>query len=598
MIGVLGIEGQVGSTQDRWSSKTAPVIYADKTTRRCWFWLPPDVGNDDYVAIRFDSGIQRVDIGHLQPNSTDGRFTYFVLEQHQFASLEASKDFESISKRPTLFPTIKQERTAHDLVQNAQEGMHALRLVAWFASGLATLGHGALKDALGAITVDELFGAHDQSRRAVRRDERLFKELIDAIELRRLVFVLGGRKSGVSEFLDQFKDVLPKQKPNGTHLTAAFNGATFGDIYDFIKDGALLKGLTCEPDITSVFITLAYAAYVGLLGSDTTDQDSLASFIPAIASEHPEQFVVKYISKLSLITSAAVQVEAFIQFIRDMMKAAGRADTLTVILSISGFADWLREKRARENVGDIERSLWKALKSFTLSNYDGKGEPKPKSMMYKFADSIGIVVEIHRLAVAELAEGFCKHSVLIIPPYNDDELARLWTQYLDMAPTEDVLQYLREQTRGAPWFVQLLLQCTEAASGATPMARLEAAGTNARAILNGASVVPASGALESVKTSWETYLKDLHERLSAAARLDRNTLALLSDASAKPVTNYAHSHLPDWLESGLIWVRPERDVHSLSAFANYPIIRTWPRGALLNDVIGSLTSPPALEKAS
>jgi hypothetical protein len=596
MKAALGMKTATG-TQVRWSSQSAQVIYVDRSTRRCWFWLPPNVGNDDFVAIKSDNGIDRIEIGHVYPDKTDGRLTYFTLEQHQFTSLEEFKDFSSITQRPIAFPTINRELTAHDLIEGTQEDLQTLRLVAWFASSVATLEQSSLGEALKAITIDDLFARHDQSKREVQRDTKLFTELLEAIEKRRLVFVLGGRKSGVSAFLDQFKAVLPTQKTRGTHVTANFVGAIFSDISESLKDSPVLTGLNCEPDITSLFITLAYAAYGALLRSETTNQNSLAEFVTPKADDYKEQFVVAYVQKLALISAESVpQVEAFIRFLAGMMRAAGRADTLTVILSITGFAEWLRERRTRDKASDVERSLWKALRSFNLANYDSSGEPKRGSLMYDFADSIGIVVEIHRLAVAELAEGFCKSSVLIIPPYDDSELSQLWEQHFGDAPTADVLRDIQAQTGGAPWFVELLLSCTEGATGDTPKLRMATAAATARAILSGHAVVPLGNPLQIVKATWEMYLSDLQERLSASARLDRNTLRLLNEATSAPVTNYATSHLPDWLESGLIWVRPERNVHSLRAFAKYPIIRTCPRGELLSHVIGLLTPGLTTEK--
>jgi hypothetical protein len=598
MIAVLGVKEPSASTPVRWSAKTANVLYVDRTTRRCWLWLPPDIGNDNFVGIKSDSGIERFEIDHIQRKTTDGQLTYLVLEEHQLTFLEASHDFAAISRRPTVFPKIAHEKSAHDLVHDNLPDMYGVRMVAWFASGLATLAESPLVETLKGIAIEVIVAAHDQSKRAVRRDQRLFSELIKAIEERRLVFVLGGRKSGVSEFLGQFKEILPTQSSNGTHLTADFNGVIFSEISAVVRSSALMNGLNCEPDITSLFITLAYAAYLGLLGSDTAKKDSLALYVPRKAGDHCEQFVLAYLHKLSLIGSDSdPQVQAFIQFIGGMMKAAGRANTLTVILSISGFADWLREKRARDKASDIERSLWRALKSFTLANYDAAGQPRPGSSMYTFSDSIGIVVEIHRLAVAELAEGFCRHSVLIIPPYSDDELSRLWEQQVNVPATDDVLRYLREQTGGAPWFVQLLLRCVDASTAGTPTARLKDAAATARAILSGQPIVPTGGSLEVAKTDWDMYYEDLRECLSKA-RLERNTLSLLNDASTRPVRNNPNSRLPDWLESGLIWVRPGLTGYSLRAFENYPMIRTCPRGALLSQVIELLTSGTMMEEAS
>jgi hypothetical protein len=590
MKAALGMKSPDAGTQVRWSSESAQVIYIDRNTRRCWIWLPLQVGNDDFVAIKADNGMDRIELGHVHPDRTDGQLTYFVLEQHQFASLETFKDFISLTQRPIAFPTIGRERTAYELLDGAHAESQTIRLVAWFASSLATLQQSPLGETLKTITIDDLFARHDRSKREVLRDGKLFNELIETIEKRRLVFVLGGRKSGVSAFLDQFKAVLPTHKTHGTHVTANFNGAIFSDISESLKDSPVLTGLNCEPDITSLFITLAYAAYGALLRSETTNQDSLADFVSRRADDYKEQFVVAYVQKLALISADSVpQVEAFIRFLAGMMRAAGRADTLTVILSITGFADWLRERRTRDKASDVERSLWKALRSFNLANYDGAGEPKRGSLMYDFADSIGIVVEIHRLAVAELAEGFCKSSVLVMPPYDDSELSQLWAQHFGDVPTDDMLRDLQTQTGGAPWFVELLLSCTEGATGDTPKLRMATAAATAKAILSGHSGVPLGNSLQIVKVTWEMYLGDLQERLSASARLDRNTLRLLNEASSAPVTNYATSHLPDWLESGLIWVRPERNVHSLRAFAKYPIIRTCPRGELLSHVIGLLT---------
>jgi len=593
-------------------------LYLDEKAKLLWICLPKDC-NADYAAWPLTD--PPLYLGSLSPIRTDGCLAFVELEPDPIETIERVTHAESLTSAPPPLPeTIRPSQSLHEYVATADPNRDVLWSIAWYASTRIGEIRGNLTRALQGLTFEDLLKNHPAYvRRPIARSQYLFEELRHAVETRRLVFIVGGAKTGLSSFLDQFTSTLAAAEPRAAYVsTADFNPDVFKDIQSYLRSinqRGLVARLGCDSEVASLFIALAYAAYKSLLKSAGVDYTKLAAFVPMTAAVHSDDFAIQYISRSARHTtrtgetgSGGSQVESFLLFLGELMAAAGRAATLTVILSFPGLTNWLRENRGEDMAMRVSRALWQELTSFTQANYDADtGKPKPKSVMDEYKHNVGVVVEMQRLSFAEISEAFCKQSVLIMPPMNDDEVTTLWQQRVRTAPSQRLLDLVRHQTGGAPWFVDFLLDCFEGVwpiSGGTTedqiFKRLEAAAELAKSIVLSQAGGTTRERDHDLMQRWTLYVEDLASRMSAQTRTDRTTLlGLMSASGMKAFKMPRNVPASEWLESGLVWLRHPTRKHTLTALALYPFVHTFPQAELISLLIRSLTTPQArMEKVS
>lgn len=606
MIEVL--VGHLVDTEPQWSETRGRLVYVDRTTRLFWISRPLHL-DEEYVGLLL-GGRHIIRLGRPEASSTDGCLAYLELDARQVSEIDASKSLDLLTNDPriTIPDNITLTQSLHEYIQTGEPAHEILRSIAWYASlHFAEVKQHGLSHALQKVTLDDLARlCSADAQRLIGRDSQLSKELLRFAETRRLVFVLGGTKSGLSSFLEQFKNALPKQDPAGTHLSADFSPDSFRGMQAFLRginQTGQVEPLSCDIDTASLFISLGYAAYQSLLTADGIEYASLANFVPRAAEFHAGDFALQYLGEFARHRARvrdSSQVEPFLLFVGRMMEAAGKRGTLTVVLSFPGLTKWLRETQGQDVAARVSRSLWAELKSFTNANYDTmSGEPKPGSVMSSFRHDVGVVVEIQRLSFPDISDAFCRQSVLVMPPFSDDELATVWRQRTHIAPTPAMLAEIRRLTGGAPWFVDLLLDCFEASPGNNKrmedhgVEQLKAAADLAESILLNRTLIPPRPQLEKIKQTWMLYVEDLTSRMSAQALTDRTTLLDLFRASKLTVMMPHNAQAAEWLESGLIWLRHPTRKHTLTALDKYPFFLAFPQAELISVFIKFLTTPEA-----
>lgn len=586
------------------------VLFVDCKANLLWLWRQ----NEDYgqhLFIEIDNE-QRLDLGYK--TYTDGLLALYRIDEEAFARIRAIKAFEDWREEPTaLIPgSIVLTQSLHEYIRmnDYEPDWATLRSIAWFASSrwqdIETEG---LEHVLQNVTFEDVIRNHPAYvPRFVPRNPQLFEELRRVLEARRLVFLLGGAKSGLSSFLEQFKQMIVKENRGGL-LPADFVPSVFRDVQSFVgRHAEMFTRRNCEVDTTSLFCTLAYAAYDSLLESGT-DPAVLSQLVPPFAPGNISEFALQYISGFARRPrTQGSQVEFFLIFVGKMLSLAGKTGKLTVVLSFPGLTNWFRETRGQNAAESLSRSLWKELKEFTLANYDAmSGQPKKGSMMEAYTDAVGIVVEIQRLPFPDINDAFCRQSVLVIPPYDNGELSAFWQQRTKTTPSRQMLDQIRHETGAAPWFVDLLADCFTVAilpvageeSEDRDMARLQAAIQFAKGIISGDPIARTQDPLERLRGRWKFYVEVLRSRMSSAALTDRTTLLDLTQASENRIKMPSNLQAAEWLESGLIWVAHpiQTQKHTLRAFELYPSIRTFRRAALISLFLDALLQPEVRQVA-
>lgn len=591
------------------------VLYVDAKRHFLWLWRPKrEGGYGNYLAFLSPTG-EAVRLGSLSA-ITDGCLALYRLNKDEFSKLKAT-DVETLANEPSapIPQSVPLKQSLHTYIQAASgdADFEILNSIAWYVSSRLSPTENNLEHLSSTLTLADV--ARDQRTHTqpfIPRDQLLFDELTQTIEARRLVFVLGGIKSGLGEFIKQFTSLIVAQDPSGAH-TADFNPSHFHDAHKFLASmdkSGLMGRLGADLETASVFASLGYGAYQSLFNASDTDHATLSAFIPHNANKYIEDFAFRYMAEFSEFVrrrtptdfgNSGCQVESFLIFIGKLIEAAGRKDKLTVVLSFPGLTDWLREIRGQDVAEHTSRSLWAELRAFTANNYDAmSGQPKPGSVMHGYGYDVGILVEIEHLPLSEISEAFCRQSVLVMPPYSVEELSELWKRQMRETPSRRLLNDLILQTAGAPWFVDLLLECFKAAP-APPVGtddatekRLQGAIRLARIISASESPVPS---LEKQQATWKRYVELLQSRMSPASLTDRKTLLNLIQAADVQKKIPKNTQAAEWLETGLIWLKNPDRKHSLAAFEKYPWVRTSPRAELIDAFINYLLQPKLHEAA-
>jgi hypothetical protein len=604
---VLGHRQKAIDPLPKWSGHTGKLLYAEKDSRLFWVWLPEKMDADDNCAGARGNGQGTILLGDFDSHNKDGRLALLQLEPAQVTEIErvlTSLDPQASDLASALPSTIDMSQSLEAYVHSANPDLPTLRSIArYLSSQIKSVPEDGLSPLLTQCTFGDLPGAHPASARVyVQRDPTLAAELRKAVQERRIVFISGGTKSGLTRFLEQFGEAFNGQAPAGAHLRADFEPATFKEIVEILTKNEVFSGMlqrrSCDLEIASLLMSMAYDAYTKLTESASVDLQLLARFISPRAATVLEEFVFSYFREFDGSSGSAVgsgsrksQIEPFLAFVGKLMEAAGKGGTLTVILSFPGLTDWLNETRGETTADRVSRSLWRELGAFATTNYNpSSGVPRPDSSISQLAPNVGIVIETQRLAVQDVTEGFCKHSILMMPPLTRSELESLWQQRTRTLSTDDILECIEINTGGAPWFVELVLDCFEVSVTSKKLKdRLDSAILLATNIVLGNDKLLPSPEIDVLRKNWALYVNDLKRRFSRGALTNRQALFDLYRAANGAVKLSPTNQAAEWLESGLIWLKPKQGTHPLRALRTYPYVATYQTPTLISLCIDSLT---------
>ncbi len=599
MVEILLRQTTPGNTGVSPLATRGELLFIDTSQQGIWIALPPHV-SANYASVALPDG-NELRCGPIIAAYTHGPLTYIGLEADQIRALQAALDDFAVLAAPTssALPTGDFDQGLDDYLKTDTVDTTTLRTIASQLPHFMRMDVSrSLADVLENIKIADV--AERLARidgRHVDRDESLFAELRDVLSRRRFVFIVGGVKSGLSDFVEQFQDAPATRLGGDMHIWADFEPTTYTATEEYVKQqGDILTAVGCDERIVSLYVSLAYAAYRRLLSSDGVNRDALMRIVPA--GDAVRGFTFTYLNRMlkhktTVRSNAhAAAVEVFLVFLSELMVAARESDALTVVLSFPSLMRWITDTQSATTATQVIRELWKQLKEFTEANYTTEsGEPRPDGVMASFPSNVGVLVELRRVSFADLGDAFCKRSVMILPPLSDAELERLWYRRYQKQCDAKTLDALKTATRGAPWFVQFLLDaCDLDHSETEPAARLEKAVKTCIAVMSAAPGVE-SGGLATLVRRWRKYRLLVEKSLSSAARTDQAVVYALSDNAEKRF-KVPEGELPgEWFESGLFWLRsPLRDLrkHSLHALERFPFVSTYQQGDLARALTDSL----------
>jgi hypothetical protein len=595
------------SSGQQWAGQEGPnpaqLLYVEKTKRHFWIWLPENMRPEDNSAAVPRVKLPPLRLGDLNTTNTIGRLVCLQPNEAVLSAIENSTstlDLYSTGPSTKLSAELDLSQTLADYLKGGNQDLEVVRQIAWYASSqMSTTSVERIANIMETNTFNNLTRNHPAyTFRNVSRDPKLVEELRQAVDTRGIVFINGGSKTGLSEFLEQFKGIKTSVV---THLPADFDQAIFRQILDILRANDALKkqlerrGGNCET--VGLLISLAHVAYVRLLESPGVKVESLADLIHPDAVRDPSSFVIQYTNDLvhhrperNAFDSLQSQIEPFLAFLSKMIEAAGYHDTLTIVLSFPKLMNWIREKQGEETAVHINRFLWTELGTFANANLDAKtGKPIPNSVIAKYAGRVGLLIETRWLAIPEMNEGFCRHCVLTMPPFSRQELTALWKLRTGGEATEEILEIIKDNVGGIPWFTDLLLDCFQLTLPTkSTVQRLRTAIELAANVIKTPESDGPLDELKDLKGEWDLYSQDLKTRLPQEALTYTKALLDLTHAAKRQIQMPTGPYVSPWFESGLVWLRHEQGAHTLRALESYPFINTYQVPALVHLFIKAL----------
>jgi hypothetical protein len=281
-------------------------------------------------------------------------------------------------------------------------------------------------------------------------------------------------------------------------------------------------------------------------------------------------------------------------FLDELVRVGGRTDNLTVVLSFPTLANWLANTQTAAIATQVVRDLWRHLREFTERNYSTQtGSLKPQSVMAKKTAQVGVVVESRRVSFRDMGEAFCKKSVLLLPPFSDEEIIAYWKRRYKTSPAREVVEYVRTCTAGAPWFMRFLLDCfdmidangtTDADTNEKTLERLRSAMDVCGDIVFERLQGSAATKYRSLYLLWTTYRDTVKSRLSSAALTNLRIRDVFNTGNQVSFQITEVDQSPEWLESGMIWLRNSVRPFSLRALERYPYVSSHAPGELHRQV--------------
>ena len=325
-----------------------------------------------------NNGHDSILLGDLDSNNTVGRLAVLQLDSSQFSAIERSiTSLGSLADpQPQLPEGVAKNQSLDAFVLGGSPDLTTLRTIAAYVSShITAVPEDGLSRLLTRWTLDDVTRAHsDSAQGSVKRDPRLAEELKKVVQARRIVFINGGTKSGLSEFLEQFRNALTANAQAGAHLSADFDPNTFEDIVKILSNNEVLNGMLVrrggDPEIAGLLMTLAYDAYTQLRASPRVDLKLLASLVPSRATAFREEFAFSYLRDFAAYADSTdhsgrshSQVEPFLVFVGKLMASAEGGGALTIILSFPRLTNWLYETRGDALAERVGRSLWEGVRN-------------------------------------------------------------------------------------------------------------------------------------------------------------------------------------------------------------------------------------------
>jgi hypothetical protein len=591
---------RIGNFEDdrvSWLGK-ADILYFDRLNFQIWAWLPSaQPGN--YVGL---GSPEPIELGPVHREA--GNMIRVRLDSEQFMVAE-----EKLGNEPLLwldplpFEANDLDRLSLQGISVsaylgvAQPSTQTLRCVAWWAARCHKIvERNGLEQWLAGVSWNEIAtGVRSGNDVMIRRDAHLFTTLKQTIESRRLVLILGGIESGLTQFLDQFKEQLASLNPVAKQFTADFDIDRFNEMHEYLEQqqkDRRLEGLDpISPDTGAIFASLAYTAYQNIVDAPDTDSSGLSKFIRSSAATQPNVFMQKYLGELSAGgTQYSSEVEFFLTFLCRLIDAADHENTITVLLSFPRLFQWLTTKLDVRTASRIVRHLWSDLKAFNRANYDSEtGAPKAGAQVSNLTPKVGILVELRQLPLEDVATGFCKGSVLTLPPFSESEVQRMWKAKIGMPAQPETFSVLRKQTAGHPWLLAFLLDCIAlkmanhpAGSSDVYHESLEQGVQLAERLLSG--TIPEGMPVNRLMDDIHPYLDTLARVLDHAVLSDRSERGMVG--RGKPLDLIMKPAFGKWFESGLVW--PTSTATGLLGFGQFPMCTVQQSGVLSDVLISRL----------
>lgn len=328
----------------------------------------------------------------------------------------------------------------------------------------------------------------------------LFQPFKDFARCRDIVFALGGVGSGLTTFLDQFSRFL-EENHEQQFSSADFDPEVYHKIYEArTKKREATQHLPyirnndySQFDLKCLLATLAYMTYCSLRQrfAQGIDQE-----VPDICAEDQVQFAEYYFNKSGAMFKGALGpiVEHFLSTVQRLAEAT-LTDRVIVFMPWSKLAacfacqsDNVQKKLATD--------LWDALGEFAANPGSITGNTPDNSGTAPFDkyDKVCLIIAGSEVPYGHsvFRKALVAKSLWPIPPLDQSEIGELLGMISDELNDPALANTLLEWSGGSPWYVRLILSCTQYLSeadtdaGRTPLrgqVLIEAACSTATKIL-------------------------------------------------------------------------------------------------------------------
>jgi len=222
----------------------------------------------------------------------------------------------------------------------------------------------------------------------------LFKELADIVKTRRIVFLLGGPYSYVSEFIDGFcQYILVEEQSSVKHVVVKYDVRAFGDLCQ----SNVAKMLPYH-HLDCLFASIAYCAVKRMRPSGT----EIRGFFTAEMAGAPQKFAELYLKKATQHRNQWDSTRHFLGFLTGALKKSEFNGHLTIMLPFDSIAEVING----EDGEGVRPHLWEGLGALR-EKFANERDSVP---------GLGLVFTAPRLALDDTVEDkLLRHSILVLP---------------------------------------------------------------------------------------------------------------------------------------------------------------------------------------
>lgn len=567
------------------------VLYADDERRRLWIAVDPKV---DWNVLALESTSPKVLVvfDDVPDTARCGLIAFCDSTEDQWISIKAALATHSMPSTDPKDPQPADSLTLNEVVVNVKF-IGLLPLIAEFMSTVKGTSKGAL---IADLQQYKWRNVREIASASVERDERLFSELERRIKKTKFGIILGGRNSGLTIFLNQFR-----QRHAAQSVTVDFDRHAFERISAILAKlpntslGPVASGLHIE----AVCATLAFTAHEALRRI-AANNGRVGKFLEANGDMTPDTFAVRHVAE-ALRHKSPPPLERLLLRVDDMAKhaeAQAKPPKILVFLSFPAMTEWVWDQNMAAG-GSIRQELWANLAKFGTDNLDHNGNLSGRSHL-KEVSRAALLIELRKVDLPALSDAFCKNCLLAVPPLSDHEVRKLWKQRTAKEMAPEVADEIRTIAGGQPFFVDALLRLVAAEPKLTtdPMSQSKALAQAYEQLLavmidgNGSSA-SANKDLERVlpriRNQWRLYLAWLRLNLPPATLNNDGPLLQLQKLlpqGGMPIV----PEVSDWLASGFVWLRPPSGEASLHAFEHFPELEGHVFPQIVNELVAHMRS--------